>query len=353
MPSASEVLGISKGSIGTLGFSAKEIKEQVKKPVPKFATRKEQVQAKLPDVDIETGGPSQVRADLSFLRGEDVNRFLDESFGPGGHRETEEGTVVRITNEQGEEKEVLLDEFGLSLKDFSDLKGTLPEIAGSLVAGVALAMTAEVSLPVMAIVTAVAGQTTGAASDVITALGPVNMEKAKEIAIHRGQAAAQDFVFGIVGGKIAGVASRKARKLDTEDTITPGSVEDAATRLKERTGVEVPLTAAEVTGSPTLARVESIGEKLPLSSETFARQAVRKEVALKQVQKKLGGVNEAKAGRTATKELNVASDLAKQEIAEQTAKAEGKIIGEFERVGDLLGKGGKNLTASDGGESVR
>src|SRR5690606_15647107 len=90
--------------------------------------------------------------------------YLAKQPGVLGVRKTDDGAglIMRIKNEAGEDRDVLVDERKLTLKDIADLAGDAPQVAAGIVAAY---FTGGMNLIPQAVATAGATAATGAVQD--------------------------------------------------------------------------------------------------------------------------------------------------------------------------------------------
>ena len=221
-------------------------------------------------VDIFRGAPVGIRAGLSLreFSPERQREFLEKEFGATNVRNTPAGFVVRL---QGQE--ILVDEKGLTLRDFADLIDEGTVAVGAIAAVLAfpgLLAGGILSLGAVAAIAAVAGQTAGGVKDVAVAIsdGGLRPGELNQIVEDRGFNAGVDFVLDFttggvarLGGKI--VSTARGPFARAGDPTVQAAVKEAG----ERTGIL--MTGADITGASTLARGEAIARKVPGAARPF------------------------------------------------------------------------------------
>ena len=313
-------------------------------------------------VDIETGGPAGVRAGLSLTPPERKRAFLVQSFGEGNFRDTPAGVVVKINDpDTGDPREILLDERGLTFRDFADAAGSAPEIAGAIGGTVAaivlfpeLVAGGVFSLLTLAVIAGVSGQLGGATTDVIQALktGGIDMELIGSIAKRRGINAAIDTTldfltagtFRLVKGGAQVALGPFARRLADQPQKEIG---EAAERL----GVE--LTPGQATGSPTVLQAEAVGAKIPGAREVFERLDKRQKGQLRGVQEELtaGVPTSAETGEAISRELTGQRAQREAGVEELRREAGQRILADIDRLSKTLAT--RSLSTSESGELTR
>lgn len=302
---------------------------------PDFDPRTELERA-LPGVDLDRGLAAATRAGIALRRGENLERFLDKRFGPGQWRTDELTGQLIIKDRQGQE--FLADEFGFGIRDVADMVDLGIFAVGAFGGAVAAPVTAGAAT-LSAFVTA--GELLAISlSDVLTTVGEVNAKRAAEIAEDRGPEAAVSFVLGFFGEKGARLISTRAR--DRTGLRDPTTTARAAEELEATTGIAIPLTPAQITQSPTLARIEAIGEKIPFASETFRKAALRQEEALRQIEGRMTSPDPSVPQR-AVDELTRQYEAAELQVAANQLQVERSIQAAIDDIGDALKSGGRKL----------
>ena len=305
------------------------------------------------DVDIDTGGPAGVRAQLSVQTPSNVDDFLTQSFGQDGWRRTKEGNVVYVDKNTG--GEILLDEAGFSMKDFADLATDAPQIIGGLgamAAATAASGSAGVTIPMLALVAAAGGVFTSSVTD---ALQQANLDVGviKEIVDKRGLEGVIDFTLGLSTGGLSKLGAGRLAKGGTPEVPTAQGVAGAVERIESATGVRVPVSVGEVTGNPTLQRIESIGEKLPLSSDVFRKQAIERDLAIDTVQKQMVGENPASIGKEFANQYTHSRNRARFELQDLRERIDANLQTNLDTIGDSMSPSGRSVTTTDAGATYR
>lgn len=309
-------------------------------------------------VDIESGGPMGPRAELALTPIERQEIVLDNAFGQNKWRVSDLGVVVTMDTENGPQ-EILLDEAGFSVKDFADMAGSGPEVAGSVATAVGVAALfpellagGALSLLIYSAIVAAGGQIVGGTSDLAFSLKNGGLDFAKEedrdliinIAKRRGTQAAVDTVldFAMAGG--ARLLSPKGRALIT-------SPQKEVAEAAERRGV--PLSVGEKTGSTTFMRAEALTEKVPGATGPAIKLQKKTSAAMRgEIDKAVGAVPDSETvGRAFSDELTDQFDRRVAEINRIDDEA-GKLIDR--RLSDLQTRmASRGLSSSEAGEMSR
>ncbi len=332
-----------------------------------FRERRERVEAQFEaleaeGVDVETGGPAGVRAELSLTPPERKRAFLVQAFGEGNFRDTPSGVVVKINDpDTGDPREILLDERGLTFRDFADAAEAVPVIAGAIGGTLAaivvfpeLVAGGVLSLLALAVISGVSGQLGGATTDVIQALktGGIDMQLLESIAKRRGINAAIDTTLDFLtagtfrlvkgGGQIAlGPFSKRLAEQPQKE------IGEAAERL----GVD--LTPGQATGSPTVLQAEAVGAKIPGAREVFERLDKRQKEQLRGVQEELttGAPTSAETGEAISRELTGQRAQREAGVEELRREAGQRTLDDIDRLSKSLAT--RSLSTSESGELTR
>lgn len=236
-------------------------------------------------LDIETGASPWERFSLAFKREkENQVRFLQNKYGEDKVRLDSEGDlIVRVPDQKtGKEKDLKVDERGLSAKDFIDILGAIPEVGGSIYA-ILKGRKADVNIPLLGnpsqwtgikalqrdvLSGALGGETAGAIKDVVAGLSVGRAPDLADIAKERGKMAAYD-----VGlGEVTLGAGRLARFMGSPFHGFRGPVQfdalGAQQYWRNNASIDVPLTVGESTAFPIASHSEAfmqagVGSKIP------------------------------------------------------------------------------------------
>lgn len=251
-------------------------------------------------LDIDSGASPWERMMLSFRRERDNQvAYLQKSYGKDNVRVASDGgLIVRVMDsDTGKPKDVLVDEHNMSAKDFIDVLGVAPEIAGGIYAmrkGQASPFLKKASGAIAktvrdAATTALGAEGVGLVKDVganVVDRGVLDLEKT---AAERGKMAAIDFGVGM-----ASYPAARFLKL-MENPLAPGRGKvqfdalEAQKYFNEKYGVDVPLSIGESTGSPLASRTEVFLEKMPGASTPFNKLKGEQETALRKLQSMMMG----------------------------------------------------------------
>lgn len=294
------------------------------------------------------------RTQIALRRGENLNRYLDETFGPQNHRLAEDGSLI-LRNSSG--KEFLADEVGITKQDLQDFV----EMGGPLLGGAAITAAAPATAGVAALsfLGALGGMGGGSIQDALTTsgVGVGFWDRAGEILQERGPEAALDFASGILFGKLGRAFGREKvpdEVVDGSSNISTSAVSNAEGRLNARYGKSEGsiLSAAELTRAPTLSRIESIAKKIPYASELFRDLQARKTAYLENIQ-----TLNTEGAEGASSEAVAALQRQRDEIAileQQVSKSvDDGIQQELTAIGDAFSPNGASLSIEAAGRLRR
>lgn len=236
-------------------------------------------------LDIESGLGISEQFQVSRRRTpEDKIRYLANQFGAENVRLNKKGEpIVRITDEKGNKKDILVNARGLSVSDLGSVVAHLPELFGALVGPAAAeGLLARVtgSKPVLGTLakmfsSAVGAEAGGAAQDVVTRAQDQAPLEPAEIFMERGKNVIEDTALqagaGAVGKGLL-VASEAALKgrLPSPVKLLRGPIQNetiaAAERIQGRTGLPMSLSAGQSTGNPFVAAAEQYLETNPIGA---------------------------------------------------------------------------------------
>jgi hypothetical protein len=253
-------------------------------------------------LDLQTGASPWERFWVGSMRAkEDALAHMQQKYGPKNVRLDRQGDFIfRVPDlETGKPKDIKFHPNDMTVGDFTALASAVPEIVGTLAAirggrGIPkvgqLKGLAGVSRDVGA--AAVGGEATGALKDVAMHELERGQADIPETLQERGKMALTD-----VGLGYAGFGAGKFFKfMGAPFAGGRGPIQfDAAAAKKyfaehPRYGVDVPLTASELTGSPLLGRSEVYTEIQPGGFGPMKALKEKQEQALLQIQKQMMGV---------------------------------------------------------------
>ena len=230
-------------------------------------------------VDITGGGANfGQRMEMAFTPEARVGEFLKNNF--EDYRKTPAGLVVSVKGEDGQVREVLLDEAGFSLSDIADASPELLKAGGALAGSIAaapllLGSTAggAVSVVALAGVASLSEMLVGTTGETVAALrnGGLDLDKPEDLELlanifkENGKEAGENFLLDVAlagGGRLLRGAGRF---LDSPlGKSMSGSPQDEIRAAADELGVE--LSAGTRTQSPTIIRAEAIAEQVPGSA---------------------------------------------------------------------------------------
>lgn len=293
-------------------------------------------------LDTQSGMPAGLRMDLAWLREmPDKVRALQHRY-PGLVRmSTDNVPIVRVTDPDGSQRDVLVDERRASLRDLVDVVGILPELAGSFVglksgrvAPGLRGLAGKAGVVRDMITTAGGAATAGALTDIAARRGHDLDVDLSEILEARSKGMLVDIgvdAATLGAGKALGTAfdvasGRTAPLMRNQGPVQRDAIE-AVERIEQKTGIKIDLSAAEQTGSPGLARIETFAEAAGARGPAM-RQRMAKEDKLREVQSFMLGTDKAplptseQVGKDA---LGMLEDKAKT-LTKATRAAEGDTI---------------------------
>lgn len=250
-------------------------------------------------LDVESGIDPWTRSMLSFRRTqEDQLGYLEKKYGKGSVRLSSDGVpIVRVIDSQTKKpKDVRATEMGMSLSDFLDLSGQVPEIAGGILAarfGGGGGAAVKGVIPRLGNILAMsAGQEGAGAVKDVAVRGiddrPVNFE---EIATSRAKMLPLDIGAGVgmgaVGGMVKG-GSKLVSPFSNPNDVTK-QFRDAVKYFKDK-GIELPMTPGEASGSSLLLRTEAMARQLPGSSSVMKDIVEQQNAAMARIQKTAMGL---------------------------------------------------------------
>lgn len=302
-------------------------------------------------LDVETGLDAGTRAKMSFERNDKKREeWLAQQPGIESVRKTKngDGVIARVKAEDGSMRDVLVDERRMTLKDFADIAGDLPQVATSALLAYA---TGGMGLLGQAATVGAGTALEGAAQDVIARKASGRPVDAGEIAASRGGQAVFDTALPLIPGG----AKRLAQVAVGPFSKSVGPLEREAVEAAKR--LDVPLTAAQQTGSKAVARVETFTKELPFGTP-LVEQAKKQEVAINDVREYLLGGKPADVPSNQEIADKVGNVLGSAKTSDETNLARKTAIGEAEgqqNIEDLLQKHLPvgNVAPSEAGEAVR
>ena len=265
-------------------------------------------------LDTTTGAPASIRAGVALRR--DTNDkliFLNEQFGNDFSRVADNGALIArtIDPDTGQAKDVVIDEETFTAKDLLDLVSVLPEIAGGI-GGMKLASAIPKLGKAMGVTgfvrgsaaSAVGAQTAGAVQD----LAMTDTMSAEQIAGERASLVPVDMFFDLVGGLGIVAAGKAISPFAGSKQQIQFDAKNAQKYFQDRYGVNIPLTAGERTGSPSLTGAEAHIANLPGGKGVTRRTIDKKTQAFRQIQNIMLGLPED--ATLATRRTGIPSDEA-------------------------------------------
>lgn len=247
-------------------------------------------------LDVQSGLSGWDRFNLSFRR-EQANQvaLLQKKYGKDNVRLSDGGDLIvrALDSETQKPKDILVDERNITVKDLLDLGGAAPELAASI-----LAMRSGQASPTIGkavlkgipgmlrdVFTSAAGaEAAGAVKDVAANLVDRGEFNLGDVASER----AKMFAGGVVVGGALIPVGKLFSFMESPLNSARGPIQfnamAAAKELESKTGVKIPLTVGESTGSPLFSRTEVFMEKQPGGSTPFSEFRQKQEDALRKLQ---------------------------------------------------------------------
>jgi len=244
-------------------------------------------------LDTQTGAPLMTRLKLGLTDDpETQQRIIQNTFqGVTVDRVPGNNLIIRglSDEETGEEYDLLVDEVGASKKDFADLSSVLLEVVG---AGVGAALAKN---PVGARAGKVLGARAGTAvANIVGGVGGAAAGRSASEALVGGDPTPDA---GEIGTDLAldtlltAVPFGVGKMIDKVATGARGKIQrdalEAQLRIKDSTGIDIPLSTGEATGRPTIQRLEGVIEKTPGGQGAQQQLADLSRDRIRAVQKKL------------------------------------------------------------------
>lgn len=225
-------------------------------------------------LDVESGVPAQARVGASFRRStEDKMAFLSGLPGVQDVRLADTGDIiVRVAEKGGQPRDVLFDEMRLSIKDIADMAGDTPQIAATIAA--AIATHGASFLPQLA-ATAGASFGVGATQDAYFRAADAQPIRPGEIALERGGQELVGAALPVAGKLGKGALNRLLAPFSRSAGPVERGAAEAVKDIQARTGIDIPLSAGQRTGSPSLIRAETFGENILGGGSLGERRAVQ------------------------------------------------------------------------------
>lgn len=277
---------------------------------------------------------------------EDQIRYLGSVFGAQNVRADERGEpIIRVTDPKtGKQKDVLLNAYGMTVNDLMELASTAPQMAGSLlgfkgVEKIAPAFKGTKAFAAKAVGAAVGGEAAVAAEDVAArAYDRAPLELSKEIRERALQVPVDTIYDYAMAGAAAPLRFIRRAAMDLSHGQLPaiasplwrfrGPIQNNAIKSREfiaaKTGIEIPMTAAETTGIPFLAKMYEYVYRHPAGASPILRQQEAKDAAKKAFQEYMVEpmtlADDETVGRQIVSLLDQISQGAERQVS-QTAKA--------------------------------
>lgn len=302
------------------------------------------------ELDSESGLSGWERFALSFRREKD-NQIanLQKKYGPDNVRLADDGDslIVRALDPETQKpRDIIVDERNMSAKDFIDMAGAVPEVAAGI-----LAMRGGRSIPKIGGAKGLAGMIRDIFASSAGAEGAGAVKDVSANLLDRGQAnlgdVAADRAGMFVGDVAVGAALLPVGKLFSfiENPLAgsrgPIQINAQAARdeLARKTGVNIPLTVGESTGSPIFSRTEVFMEKQPGGSAPFVEFREGQEGALRKLQSIIMGrapVSEEDLGERLMTQLK--GEVAPLEAGVESARSGVRAAGEAKILTTLASK---------------
>ena len=253
-------------------------------------------------LDIYTGVGHRAGASFRSIDPEQEFRYWQKIFGEDGVRILTDGSYAIRTYRDGKRVDVVVDERKMTWKDFADLANVAPEIALEVAAYFATKRWYPKGFGKRIVesgVSAITSQIAGAQSDLIVDWideEKVDLDALQKIIVQRGKMAGVQWLMGLAGAKVVDAAGTAARFVLDPFGGARGKAQQEYIEIikfiEKKTGVKIKSTAAQETGDPKLARLESLVANVPGGQEAFLEFKRLQNEAIESVQKKLIGLRE-------------------------------------------------------------
>jgi hypothetical protein len=252
-------------------------------------------------LDVTSGYKAVDRIAASFRSNdpEQELRWWKDKYGPDAVRRLDDGSIALRTYKNDKPIDVRVDEYGTTYRDLADIANISVEIAGDVAA---LALTRKWHPSgfgrriVQSAIGAAGAQSAGAASDIAFDAydsGDVDWLGTLE---DRGKLGLLDAVLGFGGAKfIDTMGSAGKLSADAFGSMRGNTQEEyleALNFIQRKTGVKIDSTAAQATGDPKLARLETLVANVPGGQEAFQEFKRLQTEAIEAIQKRLMGIDE-------------------------------------------------------------
>lgn len=251
-------------------------------------------------IDVTSGAPGLVRLGLSARdTEEDQMEYLSGIYGPNSARRADTGEwIVKTQDEAGKPKELLINEQGFSGRDLMSMMAYAPETVGAI-----LAMRAGRVMPSTGKLRGLKGFGRDVAAEAIGqeaggALKDVGVRllderpgiDAGEIAERRIENLPFDMAMSAGLGAAGKVISKVRTPIGPATAIADVEGREGAQALAKETGVEIPMSIGEKTGSQVFKRIEATASQLPGSSKYYSELQEQKTGALRRIINRLMGL---------------------------------------------------------------
>lgn len=272
--------------------------------------------------------------------------MLREAYPDGVRMDPQGRWIVTKPDDQGNLKDVLVDEEAMTVKDLADMAHKAPALALSVL-GSAVAPEGQILLQALGggLGWGAGEALTDVASRLTTKNRPMDV---MDITANAGKEVIANTVGGYIGGKaisMLGTLGKLARMASgSMDALGEGATAAARARLeqarqatKAMTGVALEPTAGELTGNPIIQRLEAFFSNIPLARGFILHNIERRIANERAIQSRIAEM----AGGDPTK---MPSNI---ELGEQVLGAVGgKLQGLSEQAGELSGNLRREATES-------
>lgn len=237
------------------------------------------------ELDTEEGAPAWLRFAAGFHRErEDQLAFWRQKYGQDKVDVVDGKFVLRdVPDDKGKLRDVLVDEEKLTGKDVLDTLGDAPELILSVLAARRMAAR-NAGLVAQSLAASLTFSGTGAAKDVAMRQSIDQPVRPAEIAAARGVEASTDLLFSAIPPSLRGVINMGRRPFGVAPGILPLEGIEGQRFIREQTGIEIPLSLAERTGSQPFARAEAYVERIPVARRPVQRTKEDKIAKIREVQ---------------------------------------------------------------------
>lgn len=314
---------------------------------------------------------------------EDKIKYLQRVFGDANVRADDRGDpIIRITDPQTKkQKDVPLNAWGMSVNDLVQVASAIPEMLGA-----AASIKAGKGIPKLGTVTKAGGflrdalagavgmETVGTAEDIATKWADKQPKSVGDIIENRAAKIPEDVVASYALGGVGKIAQwlkntagwiGKVRSgsipvpFDLKSLRTPLQVGGLESQryIADKTGINIPLSAAETSGIPFIAQLWEYLRKYPSAARVIAKFEEKKDASKKLFQEYLlepmDTETDEKVGQMAVDMLNQLKTGAEKELSTEAGAVEQRLTGAIRDVGSQIAPMAKSSGFGETGQAIR